>query len=263
MRDNQILLSDIKQFLLKDNIDKDNNIISLGDLYTIINSELFELRKKYIDFNLNKELKKTPIINLNHGLNSVIIVPRLIYWGVNSNTSSIIRFKYNYNSYVEFIKNMNQDDLKFDYYYNIKEKEFLKFIRHHYNNIQKLFCLLGDYYCLIGDSSYTECYREKISSELFDITLKIDNTCLFNCDNILKFKIRINPDYQNSSSLYCSDMIDENRIYNIINKNAFGILNRIPVDVTKLSDEFRTIYENYVNRQKNNDTQFVKKKGIF
>ena len=132
------------------------------------------------------------------------------------------------------------------------------FIKYHYNNVQKLLFLLEEYYNLVGSVSRMSCYREKVSTNLFDITLKIDDALLFSGGDILKYKISLNMNNEEYLDMYYDDRINFNKVQSFINKNSYDILDRVYIDVTKLSKPFCEIYKNYVSRQKNKSTQLTK-----
>lgn len=251
------LLRDIKQFLLQDKCLKKDTVISLCDFYDIINDELNEIREKYIDFDLDKVLKKSSIFTLNKGL---IKTPYLSYWKINSNGSSVVCFEYNYRCYIEFVKDLNQDFATYNYYCsNIEEKTMRKFAQYHYDNILKMISLMEEYYKLIGGLSDLNCYRETLNNEIFNITLKIDNALLFSNEDMLRFKIKLNPNYQKSPELYYGNNFNKSKIHSFIRKSSFDILDRIYIDTTRISEPFNTIYQNYIKKQKAQKKQLIKK----
>ena len=235
-----LLLNEIKMFLAQDEIkEEDTNVevISLYDLYCIINKELEDLRNITQNSKLDKKLKKSKLqISLS---NKYFQVRTTAYQSYSS--IELVRFdKDNYDRDTFTIyKDNGSNQIRLSNHQTEYNKCFYSIIRKHYdlilemlNGLERYVELLGD---LKGDNS-TYIYN------LFNVELNFDYK------GNVKFNISINK----SHKLYdeCNKVwYKRETIPEFLVKHQEEILKRLPISIYELKDNFKVLYEAHMRKK--------------
>ena len=221
MENYDILLNEIKDYLKKEEVNGENcenEIISLYDLYNIVNDELKELRNITINSKINKELKKTTLARIisQRKYNTSIIA--------NQDISKIIvemrnEYSINWWNILTIYKDKNVDELYFSQEIDSFKKPFSNFIKKHYDLILSTLTTAEYYVNLLGELKF---FSIKFSDELFSAILIIEKS------GEVKVDIEILKEHKLYDEFYKKWYKREN-ISDFTNKQRDEILKRIPV----------------------------------
>ena len=239
------LLDEIKDYLKREEVDKENTnveVISLYDLYKILNEELEELRDITINSKIEKKLNKNKLYMLEHELlrYDVIIssydkntILRIYKIGLNHRPIDAY-----YSSDLAIIKDNGINDIYRERGLE-KDKRLDKFIQKNYNLILETLTIKENYYNLIGKKEETIHF----SDDLFSISLT------YNEDGTINTALSIVKEHplrdEFSKNWQKREMIGE-----FAKRNLDAITKRIAVPVYTLTGGFKNLYDSY--KEKNN-----------
>ena len=232
------LLNEIKDYLNKEEINGENfknEIISLYDLYNILNDELEGLRNITINSQINKKL------------NSLYYKYRFknIFYGeikADKNKSEIkIKDKSSCNpdnifhNWYELtvFKDKNIDEIYFSDKKDNINKYLYVFIRKNYDLILETLTTAEYYVDLLGKLTY---FTSTFSDDLFVVKLSINE----------KGEVIVNVEIKKEHELYdefYKNWYKRENIYDFTNNHKEEILKRIPVLPYTLKEPFKNIYD--------------------
>lgn len=242
-----ILLNEIKEYLNRDEVNSENannEIISLFDLYNIINGEFEGLRNITINSKINKKLSLPTKINIfsNKQLTSYI------HGNEKNCRINFKKIKYfgDGDCSLKIYKDKGVNDIYFDREKSHHNREFYNFIKRNYNLILETLQTLEDYVELLGKFNSNSI---DFSDDLFKVKLS------FNLDGEVNYSVSIRSDHCLAEE-YSKKWYQRENICDFANKHKEEILKRIPISPYELKEPFKKIYYNH--KEKNNTDVKVK-----
>lgn len=229
---NEVLV-DLKNTLQKDNIECNENQISLYDLYDLVNAEYEDLRKINKS---QKHLKKEGVFSKNS--------PSYLRFEYCKNSTSIyIRFNGSLMDSAIFIKKENDSKDFFIERFSISTEKANKFIKKNYDKIIQLFSIL-----------------EKYSTELYEFESNINKYSVKY--NNYEFNIYINSFGNVDLNIKLKDDIDSKDMYNrqyyqkdtlmqILKDSRFELAKKIKIDVNTLDSSIVDV----ISKSKKSDSK--------
>ena len=211
------ILKQIKDDLMNEYVISDNDVISLYDLYNILNLE-FEPLRNVID---NKKILKNKVL--------FSIKPiKNIYFSVDSKQMNI-NIKLGYDQF-EIIKKYNNDNLYFSANNDTSKKHINKFVQKHYDEIIYMFSVLEKYSKLI--LHFKEPIKVFEKSDYYN----------FYIINKFKGKVDIVPNLLNADQL---NYYIKEELYEIIEENKYDLAKKIKLNINDLDDVIQKIVNEY------------------
>lgn len=245
-----LLLNEIKTFLAQDEIkEEDTNVevISLYDLYCIVNEELEELRNITQNSKLEKKIRKSKL--------SIALSGQ--YFSMQTDAYkeySSIRFvrwdKYNnYMGTLTLYKDNGSNQIRLSEAKTEYNKGFYNIIKNHYDLILEILSRLEYYVELLGDLKTND---SNYIYKLFNVEIKFD------ANGNLNFKIDINKTHK----LYdeCNKFwYNKETIPEFVKKHQEEILKRLPISIYELKDNFKVLYEEHMRKKEETSKVKVKR----
>lgn len=236
-----LLLNEIKLFLSQEEIkEQDTNVevISLYDLYSIINKELEELRNITQDSELNKKIKKSKLYTslFNKSFSSRVAARK-----EDSSIDLVMYFDKHYWTTFTIYKDKGSDQLRLSQAKNENNKCFYNIIKKHYDLIMEILNKLENYVELLGDLTINE---SSYTYNLFNVELNFDY------NGNVKFKININKNHKLSSE-YNKVWYKREIICDFVQRHQEDILKRLPISIYELTGNFKVLYEEYMKKNEN------------
>lgn len=234
-----LLLNEIKTFLAQEEIkEEDTNVevISLYDLYNIINKELEDLRNITQNSKLDKKLKKS---KLNASLSNQKFYSRTNAYREYSSIELVMDDKNNYyRGCFTIYKDKGSDQIRLSAAKNEHNKCFYNIIKKHYDLILEILNKLENYVELLGELTINE---SNYVYNLFTVELNFDY------NGIVKFKININKDHKLSAE-YNKVWYKRETIPEFLKKHQEDILKRLPISIYELTGNFKVLYEEHMRK---------------
>ena len=241
-----LLLNEIKNFLAQDEIkEEDTNveIISLYDLYCIVNEELKDLRDIMNNSKLNNKYKKTRFMNLIIGINTYSETKIMF-----DNRACISLYKERFDDskpgwcveeYLYVYKEKNIDRLHLSDEKCKENKCFYNFIKRNYNLILDTLTKLEYYIDLLG-KIYDKCKFSNYG--LFNIGIS------FNDEGKVDIKLDIKQGHPLYDEYY-KNWYNRENIHVFAKKHQDEILKRLPISVYELTGNFKVLYEEHMRKK--------------
>lgn len=245
-----LLLNEIKTFLVQEEIkEEDTNVevISLYDLYSIINNELEELRSLTQNSKLDKKLKKS---KLQVSLSNKYFHSRTAAYQTYSSIDLIRYDKDNYyRDTFSIYKDKGSDQIRLSAEKNEYNKCFYNIVKNHYDLILEILNKLEYYVELLGDLKVN---NSSYIYNLFNVELNFDRR------GNVEFNININRNHK----LYdeCNKVwYKRETIPEFLKKHQEEILKRLPISIYELTGNFKVLYEEHMRKKEETPKVKVKR----
>ena len=224
------ILKQLENYIMEEDVISNNNIVSLYDLYKILNLKFEPLRDAT---DIKKIFKNKVLFHISPIKN--------IYFSIDFKQMNI-NVKLGYDQF-EIIKKYNDDNLSFSANNDTSKKYMYKFVHKYYDEIINIFSVLEKYSKLILHFKEPIKIFEKSDYYNFYITNKVAG------------KIDIIPNLLNADHL---NYYIKEELYKIIDENKYDLAKKIKLNIDDLDHIIQQIVQEYFDLE-NKSTKNIEK----
>lgn len=253
------LLEEINLFLNKEEVNSINTnteIISLYDLYNVMDKEFENLRKlSNVDKTYCQKLRTFRIYLFGRYDDFFIKSSYCVDIYADENISKIIFSNSDSENADDFyrisiIKDKNKDELYLDKTVGWHNKQICKFIKNNFDSLLDTLSNIEEYYNLLGKTSNKdkEWYHFNDSNDLFMYRITYDKNGYISLNYHLSSE---HPLYEECKKNY----LNKKNIIEYVDENKVNILKRIPISVNELPVKILNIYNKGKEYQKEKELE--------
>ena len=230
-----LIYSDITEVLNKPNIEQDDNVISLFDLYNILNLYFEDLRSIYSNnklFTHNEPLhiKSYKKVEFFIGKESLQIKIRFDKYGPN---------------YFNIINDIGSENLYIETK-EAKSKKIKTFMKKHYDEIMYVFSILKKY----ENFDFNPSYRFEYGNYMFHLYISLSGKI----ELYIHFKNNFN-NVNNIEEVFKRNYYGKENLGELIKNNQLEIAKKISIDINTLDSYIVDV----INKNKKNDRKILVK----